>query len=121
MNVFFDNIGGRFLDLMLTRVARHGRIAACGTISNYSSVGGGDVEAAGIDNWFQVVVNRLEIKGIITFDLGERAGEYVDKLIQAVKEGQSRKARSSLVTTTISSSTQSGKTFLYVESSFHRR
>lgn len=88
VNVFFDNVGGKILDLMLTRVARYGRIAACGTISNYSSAGGSDVEAAGINNWFQVVVNRLEIKGFITFDLGERTGEYVDKLIQAVKEGK---------------------------------
>jgi NADPH-dependent curcumin reductase CurA len=88
VNVFFDNVGGKILDLMLTRVARYGRIAACGTISNYSSAGGSDVEAAGLNNWFQVVVNRLEIKGFITFDLGERTGEYVDRLIQAVKEGK---------------------------------
>lgn len=88
VNVFFDNVGGKILDLMLTRVDRYGRIAACGSISNYSSAGGSDVEAAGINSWFQVVVNRLEIKGFNTFDLGERAGEYLDNWIQAVKEGK---------------------------------
>lgn len=34
------------------------------------------------------MVNRLEIKGFLTFYLGERTGEYVDKLIQAIKEGK---------------------------------
>lgn len=34
------------------------------------------------------MVNRLELKGFITFDLGAGQGEYVEKLIQAVKEGK---------------------------------
>ena len=30
VNVYFDNVGGDILDLMFTRMARYGRIAACG-------------------------------------------------------------------------------------------
>ncbi|KAF8532417.1 hypothetical protein JB92DRAFT_2842640 [Gautieria morchelliformis] len=33
--IFFDNVGGHILHLVLTRLKRHGRIAACGAISNY--------------------------------------------------------------------------------------
>lgn len=87
VDVFFDNVGGEILDLMLTRVARFGRIAACGSISNYNTAGGDDVET-GLKNWFHVIVNRLEIRGFLTFDLGQRTEEYVNKLIQAVKEGK---------------------------------
>merc|ERR1711977_449785 len=36
-NVYFDNVGGEILDLMLKRMARYGRIAACGAISNYNN------------------------------------------------------------------------------------
>ncbi|KAF3393548.1 hypothetical protein DPV78_009837 [Talaromyces pinophilus] len=81
-------LAGKILDLTLTRVARYGRIAICRTISNDSPAAGSDVEAAGINNWFQVVVNRPKIKSFITFDLGERIGEYMDKLTQVVKEGK---------------------------------
>ena len=29
-SIYFDNVGGEILDLMLTRMARFGRVAACG-------------------------------------------------------------------------------------------
>lgn len=51
VNVYFDNVGGDILDLMLSRMARHGRVAACGAISQYNSS-----EVAGIKNWFEVCV-----------------------------------------------------------------
>lgn len=44
---------------MLTRMARNGRIAACGAISNYNSSGDA---ITGLKNWFEVVTMRIEIK-----------------------------------------------------------
>lgn len=35
VNVYFDNVGGEQLDLMFTRMAKRGRIAACGAISTF--------------------------------------------------------------------------------------
>ena len=37
VDVFFDNVGGTILDLMLGRMGLHGRIAACGAIADYNS------------------------------------------------------------------------------------
>lgn len=47
VQVYFDNVGGEILDLMLCRMAREGRIAACGAISNYNKSSGGLSDAAG--------------------------------------------------------------------------
>jgi NADPH-dependent curcumin reductase CurA len=88
VSVYFDNVGGEILDLMITRMARFGRILACGSISNYSTSGKGEDVNAGLKNWFEVVVNRLEIRGFLFFDLGDRMRDYVDKLAQATREGK---------------------------------
>ena len=48
VEVYFDNVGGATLDLMLTRMAPFGRIAACGSISTYNDPG------AGVKNFFEI-------------------------------------------------------------------
>lgn len=84
-NVYFDNVGGEILDLMLTRMARNGRVAACGAISNYNSSG----EAiTGLKNWFEVVSMRIEIKGFIVLDFASKFAEALGLFKQAVEEGK---------------------------------
>ncbi|KAL8693523.1 MAG: hypothetical protein Q9224_003736 [Gallowayella concinna] len=85
VEVYFDSVGGEILDLMLTRIKRHGRIAACGAIAEYNQ---GDEEAYGFKNWFEVVSNRIEIKGFIVFDYMTRADEVTKELVKATKEGK---------------------------------
>jgi NADPH-dependent curcumin reductase CurA len=86
VEVYFDNVGGEILDLMLTRIKRHGRVAACGAVATYNSMGQG----AGLQNWFEIIVNRIEVKGFIVTDAIEsgKAGKWVQELIQAVKDGK---------------------------------
>ncbi|KAL8943380.1 MAG: hypothetical protein Q9216_001089 [Gyalolechia sp. 2 TL-2023] len=83
VEVYFDNVGGEILDLMLTRMKRHGRIAACGAISNYNRSDG-----YGIKNWFEIISNRIEIKGFIVFDVLPKAKEAMGELTRATKEGK---------------------------------
>ncbi|KAL8900300.1 MAG: hypothetical protein Q9207_005759 [Kuettlingeria erythrocarpa] len=83
VEVYYDNVGGEILDLMLTRMKRHGRIAACGAIAEYNKSDG-----SGIKNWFEVISNRLEIKGFIVFDFAPKIKEATEKLVQATKEGK---------------------------------
>ncbi|KAF1809824.1 NAD(P)-binding protein [Eremomyces bilateralis CBS 781.70] len=63
VEVFFDNVGGEILDLMLTRVKKDGRIAACGAIAEYN---GG--ERSGIKKWYHVIAMRLQIRGFVVLD-----------------------------------------------------
>ena len=85
VEVYFDNVGGEILDLMLTRMKRGGRVAACVAITDYNRS-----EKSGLKNWFEVISNRIEIKGFINLDfLAEGKGpEAVKELVAAAKEGK---------------------------------
>ena len=49
VEVYFDNVGGEVLELMLSRMKKNGRIAACGAVATYN-----DMASAGVKNWFEV-------------------------------------------------------------------
>lgn len=83
VEVYFDNVGGEILDLMLTRVKRYGRIAACGAVAEYNKSDG-----HGIKNWNEIITNRIEIKGFIILDFLPKAQEATGELIKATKEGK---------------------------------
>lgn len=88
VEVYFDNVGGEILDVMLTRMKAGGRIAACGAISNYNR----SDDKQGLKNWFEVISQRLEIKGFIVTDFYSSGGAVRawKELTQAYKEGKIR-------------------------------
>ena len=85
VEVYFDNVGGSILDMMLKRVKRYGRIAVCGAISTYN-----DPESTNLKNWFEVIANRIEIRGLIVLDAfyQGKGPEMLGKMREAVKEGK---------------------------------
>ncbi|TFK95141.1 hypothetical protein BDV98DRAFT_556661 [Pterulicium gracile] len=82
VDTYFDNVGGEILDLMLARVKRHGRIAVCGAISSYNG------KPTQLNNWFEVISNRLNIHGFLVLDYLSRAPEAVAALRKALEEGK---------------------------------
>ncbi|KAI9663712.1 MAG: hypothetical protein M1821_007202 [Bathelium mastoideum] len=85
-DVFFDNVGGEILDLMLSRMKRYGRIAACGAVSTYNRHG----QPVSMRHWYEIISNRLEVRGFIVTDavLAGKGLGFVQKLTQALKEGK---------------------------------
>ncbi|KAK0510255.1 hypothetical protein JMJ35_007649 [Cladonia borealis] len=85
VEVYFDNVGGEILDLMLSRMKKEGRVAACGAVSNYNTS-----QPTGLRNWFEVITNRLEIKGFIILDFvaSGKVGEAMAEMVKACKEGK---------------------------------
>lgn len=85
VEVYFDNVGGEILDLMLRRMARNGRVAACGAVSNYNKS-----NPDGLKNYFEVISMRLEIRGFIIFDFMQqgKAPAATKELINAIKDGK---------------------------------
>lgn len=83
VNVYFDNVGGEILDLMLGNMAMYGRVAACGAITGYN----GEAKLP-MSNWFDVITMRIQIKGFIVIDYLQHAAEVIQKLAGAVKEGK---------------------------------
>ncbi|KAI9685626.1 MAG: hypothetical protein M1820_010776 [Bogoriella megaspora] len=85
-DVYFDNVGGEILDLMLTRMKKFGRVTACGAIANYNKLG----DPTGVKHWSEIIMNRIEVKGFVVLDAYAtgRAGEIRNELVKAYKEGK---------------------------------
>ncbi len=75
VDVYFDNVGGEMLDIVLTRMKLLGRIVVCGMIADYNAT-----EPYRVKNLRAVLVNRLRIQGMIVFDWKERYGEALKAL-----------------------------------------
>ncbi len=75
VDVYFDNVGGEMLDILLTRMKLFGRIVVCGMIADYNAT-----ESYRLKNLRAVLVNRLKLQGMIVFDWKERYGEALKAL-----------------------------------------
>ena len=64
IDVYFDNVGGEMLDAILPLMRLHGRIALCGMVAQYNDAD----HPHGMRNLWQLVVNRVSMRGFITFD-----------------------------------------------------
>jgi NADPH-dependent curcumin reductase CurA len=70
IDVYFDNVGGPALEAALSALRLHGRIIACGGISQYNE----RKPTPGPSNLFNVTVKRLTMKGLIVGDwLGQQS------------------------------------------------
>ncbi|OQO06215.1 hypothetical protein B0A48_08803 [Cryoendolithus antarcticus] len=83
-DVYFDNVGGEILDLMFSRMARYGRIAACGAISNYNNSAD---KTVGLKNWFEVISMRIEVKGFIVIDYLHKIQEVSEIFKKGIEDG----------------------------------
>jgi NADPH-dependent curcumin reductase CurA len=72
LDVAFDNVGGDHLEAALSGMADHGRIAACGAISQYNAT----EPPPGPRNLALVVQRRLTLRGFIVSDHGDLAAEF---------------------------------------------
>ena len=83
VDVYFDNVGGEILDLVLTRMNLFGRVVVCGTISDYDAA-----DPYKVRNWRAILVNRLRVQGMIVFDWKDRYGEALKALGGYFAEGK---------------------------------
>ena len=59
---YYDNVGGSITDDVLTAMRNNGRLAVCGSISEY------DDNWSGQRNWNLILMRRLTVKGFICTD-----------------------------------------------------
>ncbi|GFZ46864.1 hypothetical protein JCM24511_04084 [Saitozyma sp. JCM 24511] len=81
-DVFFDNVGGKVLDLGLTVVKRYGFICQCGAISGYQG------KPLTLEHYGEVIMNRLTIKGMILMDHVKLIPQASQELQKWVEEGK---------------------------------
>jgi NADPH-dependent curcumin reductase CurA len=84
VDVYFDNVGGEILDIVLTRLARHARVVLCGSISQYNNAG----PARGPSNYMALLVDRARMEGFVVFDYARRYAEAAQEMAVWIAEGR---------------------------------
>jgi NADPH-dependent curcumin reductase CurA len=92
VNVFFDNVGGEILDIVLAQLARKARVVLCGAISQYNN----PADVRGPKNYLSLVINSARMEGFIVFNYAQRYGEGIQALAAWLAEGKI-KAREDIV------------------------
>lgn len=92
VDVYFDNVGGEILDLVLEQLARNARISICGAISQYNNTG----PIAGPSNYLSLLVNHGRMEGFVVSDYAAQFPEAFKELAVWIGEGQI-KAREHIV------------------------
>lgn len=72
VDIYFDNVGGDMLDVMLTRMNLHGRIPLCGMISLYNAT----ELLPGPRNLSVAISRRLRLEGFVVIDYLDRFMEF---------------------------------------------
>ena len=68
INVYFDNVGGKTLEIAMSHMAVWGRIALCGMISVYNA----EQPQPGPDNMFRLITRRVRMEGFLVPDYTPR-------------------------------------------------
>ena len=84
VDVYFDNVGGEILDIVLTRINLKARIVICGAISQYNNT----TPVKGPANYLSLLVNRARMEGIVVFDYAPRYKEGAAQMGQWLREGK---------------------------------
>ena len=86
IDVYFDNVGGSTLEAAIGALRMHGRIVACGSISQYNAT-----EAPpGPRNLFMVVTKRLLMQGFIISDHYDGLRAFLAEMGPWVRDGSIR-------------------------------
>ena len=92
VDIYFDNVGGEILDMVLAKINRKARIIICGAISQYNNT----TPVKGPANYLSLLVNRARMEGIVVFDYADRYHLAVTEMAGYLKAG-TMKSREDIV------------------------
>ena len=84
INVYFDNVGGAMLDIVLRRIANRGRVVLCGDLSTYDT----DTADVALHNVKYLMGRRARMEGFNTLDHWDRLGEAHAALTAWFQDGR---------------------------------
>ncbi|KAI3712926.1 hypothetical protein L1987_71496 [Smallanthus sonchifolius] len=83
IDIYFENVGGKMLDEVLRNMRHHGRIAACGMITQYNLD-----QPEGIQNLFLIVAKRIRMEGFLVFDYCHLYPKFLEMILPLIHEGK---------------------------------
>ena len=83
-DLYFDNVGGDFLESVIFQMKNFGNIVICGRISQMNST----TPITGLKNMAHVLVKRLTIKGFIIFDHENEREPFETEMSKWLLEGK---------------------------------
>ena len=83
-DLYFDNVGGDFLESAIFQMKNFGNIVICGRISQMNSI----TPTTGLKNMAHVLVKRLTIKGFIIFDHENEREPFETEMSKWLLEGK---------------------------------
>jgi NADPH-dependent curcumin reductase CurA len=84
INVYFDNVGGPLLEVVLEHIAPGARIPFCGAVADYATEGA----VAGPSNLFRLVTQCATLQGFLTHTQVERYPEARSQLSAWLASGE---------------------------------
>ena len=83
VDIFFDNVGGKILDAVLSHIAMGARIVISGAISQYNNS-----RFRGPNNYMALLSYRARMEGFVVFDNQRRYPEAAIEMVQWMKDGK---------------------------------
>ncbi|ORZ24586.1 hypothetical protein BCR42DRAFT_403224 [Absidia repens] len=85
VDVYFENVGGKMLEIVLTHMNTFGRIIGCGMISQYNLA-----KPEKVGNLMNIVSKRLKFEGFIIFDHPEAESQFLKDVTQMILDKKIR-------------------------------
>jgi NADPH-dependent curcumin reductase CurA len=92
IDIYFDNVGGEILDIVLLLLARRARVIICGAISQYNN----RESIQGPRNYLSLLINHARMEGFVVFYYAARYAEGLQALARWMAAGK-LKAREDIV------------------------
>ncbi|KAG7194881.1 uncharacterized protein KQ657_003989 [Scheffersomyces spartinae] len=83
VDAYFDAVGGSILSQCMSLIKPFGKVAACGAISGYN-----DQSKYAVTTWYEIITNRLTVRGFIVGDFKEKFAQAIGAIVGAIKQGQ---------------------------------
>ncbi|MBL4800268.1 MAG: NADP-dependent oxidoreductase [Emcibacter sp.] len=82
IDVYFDNVGGETLEVVMGQLALGARVVLCGLMAQYNT----DVVPAG-PNPATIIRARATVRGLVVYDHFDKKQEFLNKVLPWVEQG----------------------------------
>jgi len=86
IDIYFDNVGGEILDLVLIKLAFRARVVLCGAISQYNEAAG--IAAHPPKNYFNLLFQNARMEGFLVFHFSEKFPQAIADMSKWLAEGK---------------------------------